>query len=100
MDLYVDGANGIGADKIKILSRLISSVSFNDKPSNGTTQPILNMHLFNDGKHPSDKLNHLVSLLIYFIYKFGTIKKTSLDLFDNFSLSFRLIKYLFLFFHF
>ncbi|CAF0741480.1 unnamed protein product [Brachionus calyciflorus] len=55
-DLYVDGANGIGADKIKILSRLISTVSFNDKPSNGT---ILNMHLFNDGKQPGDKLNHL-----------------------------------------
>ncbi|RNA33867.1 phosphoacetylglucosamine mutase [Brachionus plicatilis] len=58
-DLYVDGSNGIGADKIKKLSRLISSVSFNDKPSNGSSQPVLNIHVFNDGKQPSDKLNHL-----------------------------------------
>lgn len=53
-DLYLDGANGVGADKIKILSKKI-----NDLFSQSQTR--LKIHLFNESQDKDDILNHLVS---------------------------------------
>lgn len=60
-NLFVDGANGIGADKIKSLSEIIKSDSIlknnNNKNINGDFD--LNVSIFNDGKAADDVLNHL-----------------------------------------
>lgn len=49
-NLYLDGANGVGADKIKSLLSRINSLCAQDK---------LNIHLFNESKENDDILNHL-----------------------------------------
>jgi len=62
-DLFVDGANGIGADKIKILKNVLSSdyVLKNNNNIQKNTGHQLNINIFNDGKSSDDKLNDLVS---------------------------------------
>lgn len=51
-NVYLDGANGVGADKVKKISQKI-----NDLTSHGETK--LEIHLFNEAKQPDDILNHL-----------------------------------------
>lgn len=88
--MYVDGANGIGADKIKLLARLLSSVTVgcdeNANHGHHHTLPYLNMHLFNDGKNPGDKLNHLVKVYNY------TFKTWAWDFFLNLKIIFFFFK--------
>lgn len=55
-EIYVDGANGVGAHKIKMLSKLIES---HTTANNNQIQPKLNVHLFNEAKTSEDLLNHL-----------------------------------------
>jgi phosphoacetylglucosamine mutase len=56
-DLYVDGANGVGADKIKLLGQALASAFGEEQIVAGPKK--LNLHLFNEAKTPDDKLNHL-----------------------------------------
>ncbi len=51
--MYLDGANGVGADKIKILSEKLNN-QYNKQTSK------LNIHLFNEAKEKDDILNYLV----------------------------------------
>ncbi len=65
-DLYVDGANGIGADKMKIFREIIRSeyVLKNNNNIQKNNDNQLNITIFNDGKAADDTLNHLVSIIL------------------------------------
>ena len=86
-ELYLDGANGVGAVKMNIMAKLLSSASIdgsymnssasttNSHHKNGNynyrhrpTEKNLNIHLFNDASGPNDQLNHLVIIFFIFIY--------------------------------
>jgi hypothetical protein len=56
----VDGANGVGAEKIKILAQLFSKEMALDENSNHQKKENLKIHLFNDAIDNPDQLNHLV----------------------------------------
>lgn len=57
-DLFVDGANGIGADKIKKMSDLIKS-DFKLRNNNNTEKNQMNILAFNEGIANDDVLNHM-----------------------------------------
>jgi len=63
-DLYLDGANGIGAHKMRTLAKLFTStplaVDNNANIQHHQQQPCLNINLFNECKNSNDILNHLV----------------------------------------
>ena len=54
-DLFIDGANGIGANKVREMSKYFANLASENKVSSK-----LNIHLFNEAKESSDRLNHLV----------------------------------------
>jgi len=55
-NLFVDGANGIGADKIKEMANFIKS-DYISKHNNNINTSLLNIVTFNDGKNVHDVLN-------------------------------------------
>lgn len=63
MELYVDGANGVGAEKIKVLAELFSKKQLDlvdENRNQQAKQPKLKINLFNDAVDQPDRLNHLV----------------------------------------
>jgi hypothetical protein len=50
LNLYVDGANGVGAVKLQTLAKMIDSS--------------LKIHIFNDSTQPGAQLNHNVSIWV------------------------------------
>jgi phosphoacetylglucosamine mutase len=88
-ELYVDGANGVGALKMNLMAKLLSSASIDGSYMNSNnasasnshkngnynyrhrpTEKNLNIHLFNDASSPNDQLNHLV----IFFYRYFLLK--------------------------
>ena len=59
----MDGANGIGADKIKKMANIIRS-DYISKHNNNINTSLLNIVTFNDGKHVDDVLNYKVAFWI------------------------------------
>ena len=57
LDLFIDGANGIGADKVREMCKHFAKLTSEKKIASN-----LNIHLFNEDTQSSEKLNHLVSL--------------------------------------
>ena len=63
LDLYVDGANGVGAEKIKTLAEILAKHEIEMVDENRNEhgkQPNLKVHLFNDSITKPDLLNHSV----------------------------------------
>jgi hypothetical protein len=60
-ELYVDGANGVGAEKIRLLREALAG-AFGGQGAHSSSGPMLSLHSFNEAKRPEDKLNHLVIL--------------------------------------
>lgn len=60
-DLFVDGANGVGADKMKVFSDILKETSIlrNNNNDEEVSNNLLNISIFNDGKADDDVLNHL-----------------------------------------
>ena len=59
-DLYVDGANGVGAPKINALAEAIAAISLNNTNDNNADACVkLNWHLFNESVEEHESLNHL-----------------------------------------
>lgn len=54
-DVYVDGANGVGAIKVNQLVNTLNKLNIDNKKST------IKLHVFNDGSSNDAKLNYLVS---------------------------------------
>ncbi len=62
-ELYVDGANGVGASKLRTLANLLASHVHNANLTNVNHHArlsVLDFHLFNEATKSDDVLNHLV----------------------------------------
>ena len=62
--MFVDGANGVGAGKLRTLSNLLATHVHNANLTNVNHQArlsVLDFHLFNEAKNREDVLNHLVN---------------------------------------
>jgi phosphomannomutase len=62
-ELYVDGANGVGAEKIRLLSSALAD-AFSGQEEPALSYPRLSLQLFNEAATADDKLNNLVSELL------------------------------------
>lgn len=57
-ELYVDGANGIGALKVNNLYQTLLKVA-EEEASLDQIAKVVDLHVFNEAKSPEDRLNHL-----------------------------------------